>query len=120
MTHNCLIKKGNEYPTIGSIPFIGRCVENKDAMESSRLLKRFADFLVEEKDEFCAICKNIDSYTIGSKNLKLINIRNGIAHGDSELAKIIDKQCYKDITTMLYEPPVRILFEIIENSKKGE
>lgn len=45
---------------------------------------------------------------------------NGIVHGNMELTAEIDKQCYSDITAMLYNPPVRILFEIIENSMRGE
>lgn len=118
LTHKCLIKNGNEYPTIGSIPFIGRSLENDDALNSSNLLNSFALFLADKKVAFCSICKNIDTYSIGSKKLKLVNIRNGIAHGDLELTESIDKECYSDITTMLYEPPVRILFEIIENTKK--
>lgn len=117
ITHNCLIKRGSSHPTIGNIPYIGKCIDNQDILHDSILFQNLSKFLGDKKIVFCEICKNIDTYSIGTKDLKLVDIRNSIAHGDITRIENIDERCYKDISALLYEPPVRLLFSIIENSK---
>lgn len=116
-THNSLLKKMNIHPTMGTIPFIGRAVNSIKAQEASPLIKAFATFLGNKKNQFIAICKLLDSYKLGSQKYRLVELRNGIAHGDTLITKNIDPKCYKDVAKLLYDPPLQILFKIINASR---
>ena len=81
-------------------------------------LKAFSEFLGEKQDIFIKICSDIDKYKIGKDGISIINIRNGIAHGDPEITENCDESCYKEVIRLVYEPPIKILFSIIINSMR--
>ena len=116
-TH-AMLNNTEEYPTMGSIPFIGRAVANRKAIDSSKVIQGFASFLGDSKQPFIEICKSIDSYKIGVKKNKIVDIRNIFAHGNEDNIEAYDKSSYNDLSHLLYEPPLKILFRIIKNSKK--
>ncbi|QNU66018.1 hypothetical protein EHE19_014155 [Ruminiclostridium herbifermentans] len=116
-THESLIKKKNVYPTLGNIPFIGIYVANENAKKASNLINAFDMFLGDKRNGFIEICKILYTHKIGERNYKLVDIRNGIAHGDDDITRNINKKCYEEISHMLYEPPLQILYKVIENSK---
>ena len=115
-THSALIKKGNSHPTLGNIPFIGKAMNDIKAQEDSDVIKAFRQFLGKNCKSFVSICKLLDNYTFGIQRYKLVDIRNGIAHGDNNITVNIDKKCYEEISRLLYEPPIQILFELIKCS----
>jgi hypothetical protein len=72
------------------IPFIGRAVRSYQGIESSMVIAKFTEFLAEEKDAFCNICHDIDQYRVGlDDKFSLIDIRNGVAHGNMECSGIL-------------------------------
>lgn len=115
-THKLLMVGNN--PTMGSIPFIGRAVSDSKAIRSSNVIEAFSIFLDGKREHFSKICKDLDNYRIGMKNFKLVDIRNGIAHGDDNVTSDIDQETYEQVNRMLFEPPIQILFNIIKYSMK--
>lgn len=117
--HNALYKTGI-YPTMGTIPFVGRSVNSPKAIAASEVIAKFAEFLGDEKEAFCKICRAIDTYRMGLNNLSILRIRNGVAHGDPEVEEECDQQCFKDIKHFLYDPPLQIMISILLHSKKNK
>ena len=115
-THEALIKKTKSHPTLGNISFIGKAINDVKALKSSNIINAFAAFLGAKKQIFSDICKLIDSYRIGIEKFRLVELRNGIAHGDDNITTNIDKSCYEDVRKVLYEPPFEILFKVVNNS----
>ena len=72
----------------------------------------------DSRKAFISICKTLDNYKLGTQKHRLVDIRNGIAHGDSLVTKDVDKRCYEEVARLLYEPPMQILFELINASMK--
>ena len=119
-THEALIKQGHKFPTMGSIPFIGRAICDDNAQKSSNIINAFSIYLGTKRLDFSSICKSLDTYRLGTKKYKLVDIRNGIAHGYNKITQYVDKKVYKEVSKLLYEPPLQILFEIIKYSMKNE
>lgn len=117
-THDYLVKRRNIYPTMGSISFIAKAMTDEQAQKASNIINAFKIFLGEKRTEFVRICKSLDKYRVGTLNYKLVDIRNGIAHGDAGIIQNVDKSCYEEVSRLLYEPPLQILFEIIKYSMK--
>lgn len=116
ITHKILMV-GNK-PTMGNIPFIGRAVLDSKAMKASNVIEAFSIFLEDNREPFAKICKDLGNYEIGIKNFKLVDIRNGIAHGDDNVTGDIDQDTYEQVNKMLFEPPMQILSNIIKYSMK--
>ena len=116
LTHKILIVGNN--PTMGNIPFLGRAVLDSKAMKASNLIEAFSMFLEDNREPFAKICKDLGEYEIGIKNFKLVDLRNGIAHGDDDVTQEIDQDTYKQVNKMLFEPPMQILTNIIKYSMK--
>lgn len=116
ITHKILMV-GNK-PTMGNIPFIGRAVLDSKAMKASNVIEAFSIFLDDNREPFATICKDLGNYEIGLKNFKLVDIRNGIAHGDDNVTGDIDQDTYEQVNKMLFEPPMQILSNIIKYSMK--
>lgn len=81
-------------------------------------LKAKEQFLGNKKRAFIEICNALDTYRIGAERYRLVDLRNGIAHGDDSITTKIDKACYEDVRKVLYEPPVQILIKVIHNSMR--
>lgn len=105
--------------TLGSIPFIGRDVNNERYIQESSVLQAFAEFLGDKKEVFTEICRSIDQYKIDNCMKSIVDLRNGIAHGDAAVTEFCDESCYHDICKFIYEPPIQIMFSIILHSLKG-
>ena len=105
--------------TLGSIPFIGRDVNNERYIQESSVLQAFAEFLGDKKEVFMEICRSIDRYKIDNGMKSIVDLRNGIAHGDATVTEFCDESCYHDICKFIYEPPIQIMFSIILHSLKG-
>ena len=105
--------------TLGSIPFIGRDVNNERYIQESSVLQAFAEFLGDKKEVFTEICRSIDQYKIDNGMKSIVDLRNGIAHGDATVTEFCDESCYHDICKFIYEPPIQIMFSIILHSLKG-
>lgn len=116
ITHKILMV-GNK-PTMGNIPFIGMAVLDSKAMKASNVIEAFSIFLEDNREPFAKICKDLGNYEIGIKNFKLVDIRNGIAHGDDNVTGDIDQDTYEQVNKMLFEPPMQILSNIIKYSMK--
>lgn len=116
LTHEALLR--GKSPTMGNIPFIARAINDKKALEASKVIESFGKFLGSKKDAFINICKHLDMYRIGIMNYKLVDIRNGIAHGNGEITRNIDENSYIEISKMFFEPPLQILFKVVQNSMK--
>lgn len=106
--------------TLGSIPFIGRDVNNERYIQESSVLQAFAEFLGDKKEVFTEICRSIDQYKIDNGMKSIVDLRNGIAHGDATVTEFCDESCYHDICKFIYEPPIQIMFSIILHSLKGK
>ena len=115
-THDSLVKKSNSYPTMGNIIFIGKAMTDVKAQESSNIINAFRVYLGESRKAFVSICKALDTYKLGTKQYRLVDIRNGIAHGNKNVINDIDKKIYEEVSRLLYEMPLQILFEIIKYS----
>lgn len=105
--------------TLGSIPFIGRDVNNERYIQESSVLQAFAQFLGDKKEVFTEICRSIDQYKIDNGMKSIVDLRNGIAHGDATITEFCDESCYHDVCKFIYEPPIQIMFSIILHSLKG-
>lgn len=103
---------------MGSIPFIGKAMTDVKAQEASNLIKAFRIFLGDNRAAFVSICKALDTYKLGARQYKLVEIRNGIAHGNDEVTSKIDRRCYEEVSKLLYEPPIQILFEVVHHSMR--
>lgn len=117
-THKALAGVNGTHPTMGNIPFIGQAIQDERAKKSSEVIAAFSCYLGIKKDTFSTFCGSLEKYRIGTQKLKLVDIRNGIAHGDDEITSKIDRKCYEQVRRMLYEPPVQLLFQIIQFSMK--
>ena len=117
-THEALIKKFKTHPTMGNINYIGRAVNDKRACYASNIINAFNQFLGNKRKAFVDICVALENFRIGTQRLRLVDLRNGIAHGDDHITTGIDKNCYEDVRKVLYEPPVEILIKVINNSCK--
>ena len=106
--------------TLGSIPFIGRDVNNERYIQESLVLQAFAEFLGDKKEVFTEICRSIDQYKIDNGMKSIVDLRNGIAHGDAAVTEFCDESCYHDICKFIYEPPIQIMFSIILHSLKSK
>lgn len=106
--------------TLGSIPFIGRDVNNERYIQESSVLQAFTEFLGDKKEVFTEICRSIDQYKIDNGMKSIVDLRNGIAHGDATVTEFCDESCYHDICKFIYEPPIQIMFSIILHSLKGK
>lgn len=115
-THDALIKNPRTHPTIGNIPFIGRAMNDRKAQEASNVINAFNTFLGRKKKAFVEICNALDTYRLGTERYRLVDLRNGIAHGDDNITTKIDKECYDDVRKILYEPPTQILIQVIMHS----
>lgn len=116
-THKALYST-KDHPTMGNIPFIGRAVKEKKGGEASDVIAAFAKFLGNEKEAFCRLCEAVDRYRVGLKKYRLVDLRNGLAHGDRAVEKDCDESCFNDVRSMLYEPPIQIMYGIVAHSKK--
>lgn len=116
-THKALYS-AKDHPTMGNIPFIGRAVKEKKGAEASDVITAFAKFLGNEKEAFCRLCEAVDRYRVGLKKYRLVDLRNGLAHGDRAVEKDCDESCFNDVRSMLYEPPIQIMYGIVSHSKK--
>lgn len=117
-THDSLVKRGKQHPTLGTIPYIGRAMSDVEAQNASEVIRTFRLFIAGKRKEFQRICEDLNNYKATAKAYNLIQIRNGIAHGDDSVIKHVDKNSYEEISRLLYEPPLQILFRIINISKK--
>ncbi len=115
ITHNSLLV--GHKPTMGNIPFLGHAVLSKKAIKASNVIEAFSIFLDENKQHFADICKAFEEYKIGTDNFRIIDIRNGIAHGDDEIK--VDKDIYQEVNKILFEPPIAILLNIIRYSMRN-
>ena len=113
-----MIKKFKTHPTMGNINYIGRAVNDKRACYASNIINAFNQFLGNKRKAFVDICVALENFRIGTQRLRLVDLRNGIAHGDDNITTGIDKNCYEDVRKVLYEPPVEILIKVINNSCK--
>jgi hypothetical protein len=111
--HNSLCDNKFKEFSIGTIPFIGRAINNKDNYSSSSVLYFFTQFLGSKKKVFCNICKDINSYKISVNKYKIYELRNAIAHGDDSIISLIDNKLFNDIKNVFFEPPLKILSNII-------
>ena len=111
------LKDTTKHPTMGNIPYIGKAVSTKNALDASVAIAAFSKFLGNSKTQFCDICKNIESYRVGIKKNKIVDIRNIFAHGNDDKNSAYDKTSYDDVVKFLYEPPLQILFKIVMISK---
>lgn len=116
ITHKILMVGGK--PTMGNIPFLGRSVLDSKAMKASNIIEAFSIFLGKNREPFAKICKDLGDYEIGMKNFKLVDIRNGIAHGDDDVTGDINQDTYEQVNKLLFEPPMQILSNIIKYSMK--
>lgn len=116
-THDAL-KDTKNHPTMGNIPFIGKALKSKVALQSSTVISAFAKFLGKSTDNFCDICQSIESYRVGLSKKRIVDIRNIFAHGNTDKNKAYDKSSYIDVARFLYEPPLQILFRLVINSKR--
>ena len=116
-THDAL-KDLENHPTMGNIPFIGRALKDKAALQSSEIISAFHNFLGGTVNNFCDICRSIQNYRVGLSQKKIVDIRNIFAHGNVEKHNEYDKSSYEDGTKFLYEPPLQVLFKIALNSKQ--
>ena len=105
--------------TLGNIPFIKKAILSQQSLRDSEIVAAFAKFLGKEKESFCSICDAIEKYRLGAKKYTVVKLRNGLAHGDEEVKTGCDENCYSDLTKMLYEPPIQIMFSIIAHSKRS-
>lgn len=102
---------------LGGIPFLGRAVADDRAKRDSLLINSFSNFLGSHLSGFCTICQDIDSYRFTVKKFTIAKVRNGIAHGNEDIIKCLDKESYDSIFSLLYNPPIQLLQRIFENSK---
>lgn len=115
-THDSLLKRNNSHPTLGNIPYIGKAISDDAGRKASKLIEAFSVFLSDNQVFFEEICRQLDTYTIGLQHYRLVDLRNGIAHGNEAITNSIDNHCYLEVSKLLYEPPIQILFAIIEHS----
>ena len=104
--------------TLGAIPILAGVIKKENTIENGTILAAFIIFLGKQKDIFREICSKIGRYKVGDQSLSIINIRNGIAHGDTEVTEHFNEACYHSIFKFIYEPPIQIMFSIILNSFK--
>lgn len=113
-THDILT--GNTHFSLGSISYLGRSVKNENSRQKSKAIDKYADFLGTDIDEFVDLCNLIGTTKIG--HLTLANMRNGLAHGNSELIKQIDKDAYFKLRNFLLEAPNSVVVKVLNISKK--
>jgi len=116
-THKVLAMRSNIFPTLGSIPYIGRLVNDRQAENSSDLIKHFLGFINPVSGEFKKICEDLENYRLGVNSLKIVDLRNAIAHGKEEVTQYIDSSIFEAILNVLYCPPVELIVRIVSISR---
>lgn len=111
VTHKALAKE----LTMGNIKFLGLSVTNPEARRASKLINEFAIYLGDKTSEFIKICNDIDKYRIkvNASELKLVDVRNAIAHGNEKVDKYLDEKCFEELLNIYYIPPLKILKRIV-------
>ena len=112
-THDILI--GKAHNSLGAIPFLGRFAGTPQACSSSVAISAFTDYLGDDLNAFKDICKLIDRTKISG--LSIITIRNGLAHGNSDVISQIDNRAYICLRSFLLEAPDSMIERIIAISK---
>lgn len=100
---------------MGNIKFLGLSVTTPEARRASKLINEFANYLGDKTSEFIKICNDIDKYRIkvNACELKLVDVRNAIAHGNEKVDKYLDEKCFEELLNIYYIPPLKILKRIV-------
>ena len=111
VTHKALAKE----LTMGNIKFLGLSITTPEARRASKLINEFANYLGDKTSEFIKICNDIDKYRIkvNACELKLVDVRNAIAHGNEKVDKYLDEKCFEELLNIYYIPPLKILKRIV-------
>ena len=113
-THDILT--GKVHFTLGAASFLGKYIKSEEAKNSSDTIKQFADFLGNKKNEFVTICSLIATECISG--ITVPQIRNGLAHGDSEILKRVDSLTFTNLYSYMFKPPQQVMQRILLNSLK--
>ena len=115
-THDILI--GKTHFSIGAIYHLGKNVQDMRSVRDSEAVKEFKDYLGMNEKNFVDICYRIANHKMGG--MTLVEIRNGLAHGNSDIINHIDEKVYAELHLFLFSNPDCILKKILEHSMKYE
>lgn len=110
--HNILSQK--DKLTLGSIYYLGNIIDNKEAINSSLAIAEFNNFIGEKKRDFIDICFRISSFKFGS--FSLINLRNGIAHGDTDITDNISTDAFNSLYDLCLTNEDALIKSIVKTS----
>lgn len=112
-THDIL--RGTDHCTLGSIGYLGKIIDQSEAYEYSEVILEFSNYLRTDITSFKMICKLIGNKRVN--NLTLVDIRNGIAHGDERKINKINYDTLKELKLFMLNTPDSILERIVKISR---
>ena len=110
------ILTGKTHFSLGAIYYLGKNIDNSRALRGSDAMREFYYFLGNKCEVFKEICNNISAQKICG--LRITELRNGLAHGNSEIIAQIDSGAYSEMHKFMLEEPVFLMKKILENSLK--
>jgi len=113
-THDTLT--GKSHFTLGTVYFLGEFVNSVEARASSDAIQMYFEFLGEKMSEFITICSIIGTERINGVSLS--KLRNGLAHGDTDVISTINVSTFSNLHSYLFDPPQQVLKRILLNSMK--
>ena len=113
-THDILT--GKSHFTLGTVYFLGKSINSRQARASSEALQMYFEFLGENKGEFITICSLISTERINGVSLS--RLRNGLAHGDADIISNVNESAFCNLHSYLFTPPQQVLKRILLNSMK--
>ena len=108
------ILTGQSKFSLGTIPFFSYYVNNDKAMSSCKSIDDFTKYLGTKCDAFKEISCIIRDTIV--EDVTLIDIRNGLAHGDKDILDKINEDTFVQVNRILFKEPYMVIPRILENT----
>lgn len=113
-THQILT--GQTHFTLGAVYHIGKALKFASNANDSAAIAAYRNFLGSKFSIFISICKIISSTTVCE--LRITDLRNGLAHGIPEFTSKIDSSAFTQLHSALFGSPNFLMEKILKHSLK--
>jgi hypothetical protein len=113
-THQILT--GQAHFTLGAVYHIGKALKFDSNAKDSEAIAAYRKYLGTRLNVFLSICNIISSATIC--DLRITELRNGLAHGIPELVSKIDSSAFLKLQEILFGSPDFLMRKMLRNSLK--
>ena len=113
-THQILT--GQAHFTLGAVYHIGKALKFTSNTNDSAAIAAYRNFLGDKFNIFISICNIISSITVC--DLRITDLRNGLAHGIPEFTSKIDSSAFVQLQKILFGSPNFLMKKMLRHSLK--